>query len=85
MASNGSKMLLAEANAAHQGDKAALLAAINEAAKDLGGKRGVSGGFALQQSSALMKNSKVNSTVAKDLVSNAGSKVGDMGDFKGTD
>jgi len=29
-----------------------------------------------------MKNSQVNSTVARDLVSNAGSKVGDMNDFE---
>jgi len=46
MSSNASKMIYAEANAAHQGDKAALLAAINEAASNLGGRSGVSGGFA---------------------------------------
>lgn len=60
--------LLAEASAAHEGDRAALLAAINEAAGHLGGDKSK----ASQKGSNLMKESQVNSRVARDLVSNVG-------------
>ena len=65
--------LLAEAQAAHEGDRAALLAAINEAANQLGGDKSK----ASQQGKSLMKESQVNRKVARDLVSNAGSARGD--------
>lgn len=68
------------------GDKAALLAAINDAAANIGSsKKG--GGPSAQQTqaagSAMMKNSNVNQHVARDLVSNANSRVADMNDFAG--
>ena len=72
-------MLLAEAQANHGGDREALLAAINEAASNIKNK----GGPASTQGQALMKSSQVNARVQRDLISNAGSRVGDMGDFAG--
>ena len=88
MSTHTRQMLLAEAQANHGGDRAALLAAIDEAAGTMGQYK-PSGGF---KSSAgvtsagdfMMKNARVNKNVARDLVSNAGSsRAGDMGDFAG--
>ena len=61
--------------------RAALLAAINDAAATMrGSKQG--GGPKSTTSAALMQSSRVNANVARDLVSHAGSsKVGDMADF----
>ena len=66
-------------------DRAALLAAINEAAANLGPKKGASTASQARQAqgTALMKSSNVNQTVARDLVSNATSRVADMRDFAG--
>ena len=65
------------------GDKAALLAAINDAAANMGGpnSKAPSQAKAANHGSALMKNSNVNQNVARDLVSNANSRVADMNDF----
>ena len=84
MTMNTSRMVLAEAQAAHGGDRAALLAAIDEAAASIPLRP--TGGFkpagVASQGPAMMKSAKVNTHVARDLVSNAGSsRVGDMGDF----
>ena len=76
MSATNSKMLFAEAQAAHEGDRAALLAAINEVASGLKAKKSTA-----SQNSALMKSSQVNANVARDLISNANSRVGDMNDF----
>ena len=73
---------MATAMNAPGGDKAALLAMINEAAGQLGGKKGVSGSKASQHGTDLLKGSKTNAVVARDLVSNANSRVGDMNDFR---
>mmetsp|Transcript_32431 Transcript_32431/g.40177 ORF Transcript_32431/g.40177 Transcript_32431/m.40177 type:complete len:93 (+) Transcript_32431:87-365(+) len=81
--STTSKQLFAEAQASQEGDRAALLAAINQAATQLGGKKGVSTTGASQHGNSLMKGSKVNANLARDLVSNAGSRVADMNDFRG--
>ena len=79
------KQVFAEAQAVHEGDRAALLAAINDAAATMrGSKQG--GGPKSNASAALMQNSRVNANVARDLVSNAGSsRVGEMGDFAAAD
>jgi len=54
---------------------------INQAAGELGGKMGVSSSKASQHGNNLLMGSKVNAVVARDLVSNAHSRVGDMNDF----
>ena len=68
---------MAEASAAHEGDKAALLAAINEAAGQLSSNRSKAPSSKQAQGKQLMQGSKVNATVARDLVSNAGSTRAD--------
>lgn len=65
--------------AAHEGDRQALLAAINEAATNINVKR--QAGPVSNAGSSLMKKSQVNAHIARDLVSNANSRVGDMNDF----
>ena len=53
-----------------EGDRAALLAAINEAAANLGPKSGAgsaSQARVAKNNNALIKNSNVNQTVARDL------------------
>ena len=70
----------------HENDRAALLAAINEAATNMG-KKGVSGagkvGNLSAANTALLQGSRVNANVARDLVSHAtsASRVADMADF----
>ena len=64
-----------------QEDKAALLAAINEAATKITHKRGGAADAASNAGSSLMKKANVNANVARDLVSNAGAGVADMKDF----
>ena len=67
-----------------EGDRAALLAAINDAAANIGSSKKGGASAAKQAnaaSSAMMKNANVNQHVARDLVSNANSRVGDMNDF----
>ena len=64
-----------------QEDKAALLAAINEAATKITHKRGGAADAASNAGSSLMKKANVNANIARDLVSHAGSRVGDMADF----
>lgn len=86
MAMNSSKQLFSEAQAVHEGDRAALLAAINEAANQLGnnkgaGAKGPGPASVAKQSSVMMKNAHVNQAVARDLVSHANSRVADMNDF----
>ena len=69
-----------------QEDRAALLAAINDAAANIGTqKRGgpPSATKAMAASSSMMKNANVNQHIARDLVSNANSRVADMNDFAG--
>ena len=75
---------MAEAQAVHEGDRQALLAAINEAAANIGPNAG-RGGPSSTTGSTLMKKAGINATVARDLVSNAGagSRIGDMNDFAG--
>ena len=69
----------------NEGDRAALLAAIDEAAGNIGKAKGGPNSVARQkQATELMNKSNVNATVARDLVSNAGnSRIGDMNDFAG--
>ena len=75
---NNPKQVLNEAVAAHEGDRQALLAAINEAAANMNtAKRQAPS----EAGSSLMKKSQVNANVARDLVSNANSRVADMNDF----
>ena len=62
----------------HDGDRAALLQAINEVAQGFGGSNKVSQG----EQNSMMKSSNVNQAVARDLVSNAGSKVANLRDFE---
>ena len=66
-----------------EGDRAALLAAINDAAANIGPSKKAAAKQANTASSAMMKSSNVNMHVARDLVSNANSRVGDMNDFAG--
>ena len=77
--------MFAEAQAAHEGDRAALLAAINEAASSLAKKsEAKSTAKSAARSAAqrdMIKTANVNATVARDLVSNATSRVADMRDF----
>ena len=76
------KQVFAEAQAVHEGDRAALLAAINEAAANMGQKKVGGAAKSSTASAALMQKSGVNANIARDLVSNAGaSRVGDMADF----
>ena len=69
-----------------EGDRAALLAAINDAAANIGSSK-KTGPTSTKQanaaSSAMMRSANVNQHVARDLVSNANSRVGDMNDFAG--
>ena len=81
MSTTGSN-LLAEAEAGGASNRAALLAAINDAANQLGGKKGVSIASAAKHGSNLMQGSGVNANLARDLTSNAGSRVADMNDFR---
>ena len=68
------------------GDRAALLAAINDAAANIGSKK-TGGASTVSQAnaagSAMMKSANVNQYVARDLVSNANSRVADLNDFAG--
>lgn len=68
-------------------DRAALLAAINDAAANIGSKKAGGGATTASQAraagSAMMKNANVNQHIARDLVSNANSRVADMNDFAG--
>ena len=66
-----------------EGDRAALLAAINDAAANIGPSKKAAAKQANTASSAMMKSANVNMHVARDLVSNANSRVGDMNDFAG--
>lgn len=68
-----------------EGDRSALLAAINDAAANMGGSKKATPSQVKAQNhgTALMKNSNVNQHIARDLVSNANSRVADMNDFAG--
>ena len=57
-----------------------LLAAIDEAAAKLTFHRATT--YGNEQNSSLLKDSKVNATVARDLVSNASTQMANMTDFK---
>ena len=73
--------MFAEAQAAHEGDRAALLAAINEAASSLAKKSEAKSAARSAAQRDMIKTANVNATVARDLVSNATSRVADMRDF----
>ena len=75
-----SKQLLAEAQATHEGNRHALLAAIDQAAQKLNKGTSVVS-QADRQSNAMMSESKVNANVARDLVSTASTQIADMTDF----
>jgi hypothetical protein len=53
---NTSKQLFAEAQATHSGDRAALLAAINQAAGNMGAKKGAASTTASQRGAVMMRN-----------------------------
>ena len=78
---HSNRMALAEAQAAHGGDRRALLAAIDEATAEMQNKH--AGRNEVQsKSQALMQKSQVNAHVARDLVSHASGKgVADLNDF----
>ena len=64
------------------GDRAALLAAINEAAGSIDAKKRRQSAV---QGQAMMKTAKVHANVARDLVSSAGGDakiIADMNDFQ---
>ena len=56
MSMNTSKQLFAEAQATHSGDRAALLAAINQAAGNMGAKKGAASTTASQRGAVMMRN-----------------------------
>ena len=66
---HSNRMALAEAQAAHGGDRRALLAAIDEATAEIQQRHANRRGEVQSKSQAMMKRSHVNAQVARDLVS----------------